>query len=170
MGLGRWCWQLVGKGGKSTRIVVAYQPCKSNKNLRGFTTCEQHERYFQPREDFCSPRTIFYEQLVSQLILWKSAGEEIILCGNFNKNVYDSRIGWRLAQPDLLMKEQCLLKTGERLPNTFITETRPIDGVFANTGIEDMDADLLPKYGGISDHRAFILKFYHCISSWHVVS
>ena len=103
-GLGRWCWQLAGKGGKSIQIVVAYQPCKSNKNSRDFTTCEQHERYFQPRGDFRSPRTIFYEQLVSQLILWKSAGEEIILCGDFNKNVYNSCIGRRLAQPDLLIK------------------------------------------------------------------
>ena len=107
-----------------------------------------HEQYF-----------MFYEQLVSQLILWKSAGEEIILCGDFNENVYNSSIGRRLAQPDLLMKEQCLLKTGERLLNTFIAGTRPIDGVFATLGIKVMDAGLLPKYGGISNHRAFIFDF-----------
>jgi len=158
-GLGRWCWQLVGKGGKQTRIVVAYQPCEKNANSKGFTTCEQQERYFEPRGDFRSPRTIFYEQLVTQLLLWKASGDEIILCGDFNENVYDSRIGRRLAQPDLYMKEQCLLKTGERLPNTFITGTRPIDGVFATSGIEILYAGLLPKYGGVGDHRAFILDF-----------
>jgi len=158
-GLGRWCWQLVGKGGKLTRIVVAYQPSKKSVNSAGFTTGDQHERFFEPTGDFRSPRTIFYEQLMAQLVIWKANGEEIILCGDFNENVYNGRIQRRLALPDLNMKEQCHLHTGDRLPATFVTGTRPIDAVFATSGIEVLNAGLLSKYGGVGDHRAFVLDF-----------
>ena len=31
-GLGRWCWQLIGKGRTLTLVVVVYQPCDKNKD------------------------------------------------------------------------------------------------------------------------------------------
>ena len=158
-GLGRWCWQLIKKGDKTTRVVVAYQPGEPGRDSKGYTVFEQHQRYFEARGDFRSPRTIFFQQLISQLLLWKAAGEEIILCGDFNENVYDSRLGKRLALPDLLMREQCHLHTGDRLPNTFVTGSRPIDAVYATSGTEVIHAGLLPKYGGVGDHRCFILDF-----------
>ena len=96
---------------------------------------------------------------MAQLVIWKANGEEIILCGDFNENVYNGRIQRRLALPDLNMKEQCHLHTGDRLPATFVTGTRPIDAVFATSGIEVLNAGLLSKYGGVGDHRAFVLDF-----------
>ena len=97
--------------------------------------------------------------MVTQLILWKAAGEEIILCGDFNENVYTGRFARRLAATDINMKEQCLKCTGDQLPATFVSGNRPIDGVFATAGVEVLHAALLPKYGGIGDHRCFILDF-----------
>ena len=47
----------------------------------------------------------------------------------------------------------------EQLPATFITGTRPIDAVYATSGIEVMNAGLLGKYGGVGDHRCFVLDF-----------
>ena len=124
-------------------MVVAYQPCEKRPNSKGFTVFEQHERYFEPRGDFCSPRTIFLEQLVSQLLLWKAAGEEIILFGDFNEHVYTGRIANRLAEGDLLMQEQCRVYTGKQLRATFLCGPRRIDGVFATTRIVIRNAGLL---------------------------
>ncbi len=63
-GLGRWSWQLVGKGETRTRVMVAYQPSNPGSNSKGFTVWDQHRRYFKPRGDFRSPRTILFKHLV----------------------------------------------------------------------------------------------------------
>ena len=158
-GLGQWCWQLIGKGRTLTLVVVVYQPCDKNKDSKGFTTFQQQERYFEARGDFRSPRTILFEQLISQLLIWKSEGKEISLCGDLNKNVCNGRIAKRLSQHDLVMKEQCRACTGEQLPEKFATGSRPIDAVLATTGVEVLHAGILSKYAGLGDHRCFVLDF-----------
>ena len=64
-GLGRWSWIRLGAGvGEAmtiTRIVVAYQPCEPGCNSKGKTVFEQHQRYFEAKGDFRSPRTIIHE-------------------------------------------------------------------------------------------------------------
>ncbi len=159
-GLGRWSWQLLGRAETRTRVIVAYQPCKPSPTSKGYTVWSQHQRYFQPLGDFRSPRTIFYEQLIAQLLIWKAAGEEIILCGDFNENVYTGRIASRLQENDILMGEQCLAATATRLPPTFAGGgKRAIDCVYATAGIEVRSAGLLNKYGRVGDHQCFLLDF-----------
>ncbi len=69
--LGHWCWLKVGSGNKKTRIVMAYQPSGSKSaNSAGTTVREQHERYFEARGNLRSAHTIFFEQLIAQLIVW----------------------------------------------------------------------------------------------------
>lgn len=138
---------------------MAYQPSDKSSSSKGYKVFDQQARYFEAHGDFRSPCTIFYEQLVAQLLLWKANKEEIVLCGDFNEHVYNGRLAKRLVQSDLLMQEQCLKATGSHLPATFINGHRPIDAVFATSGIEVLHAYLLPKYGGVGDHRCFILDF-----------
>ncbi len=70
--LGCWSWALVcageGGGAKLARMVVAYQPCEPGPNSKGSTVFEQQLRYFEARGDFRSPRSIFTEHLVAQLL------------------------------------------------------------------------------------------------------
>ena len=118
--LGRWCWMKVGSGDKATRIVMAYQPSGSKSSTSAGTTVrEQHEQYFEARGDLRPARTIFFEQLIAQLVIWKQTGSDIILLGDFNENVYSGRIAKRLSLPDLLFTEQCLQCTGLHIPPTF---------------------------------------------------
>ena len=42
--LGRWSWLLVGTGGRRTRIITAYQPCRSRKD--GYSTSYNQQRRF----------------------------------------------------------------------------------------------------------------------------
>ncbi len=105
-GLGHWCWLKVGSGEKKTRIVMAYQPSGSKfANSAGTTVREQHEQYFEARGNLQLACTIFFEQLIFQLIVWKHTNHDIILLGDFNKNVYSGRIAQRLSQPDLMLSE-----------------------------------------------------------------
>ena len=69
--LGRWCWIKLGGGGKTTRIVTAYQPCDPGKDTAGETVWDQHQRYFEARGDGRSPRTIFLRTLLHSFFCGK---------------------------------------------------------------------------------------------------
>ncbi len=155
-GLGRWCWFLLGSGRKRTRIVMAYQPSNSGRSA-GTTVKDQQARYFQALGDARSPRTIFFEQLVSQLAIWKMSDNDIVLLGDFNEHVYNGRLATRITAADLNFRELCHDHTGLHLPPTFRTGSIPIDGIFATPGIECVNVTLLPHLGGVGDHRCFII-------------
>ena len=155
--LGRWTWILVGEGSTRTRFVVAYQPCDPGKDTAGETVWDQHARYFEALGDGRSPRTIFFEQLVSQLLIWKSQKEAIVLMGDFNEHVYSGRLAKRLACTDLNMFELCRQVTGLPIPPTHERGSRPVCAVFATQGIDGVNVCALPRKGGVGDHLAFII-------------
>jgi hypothetical protein len=67
-GLGRWSWVHAGGGGKSTRIIAAYQPCgKRSRRTRGESVWDQHSRYFEARGEIRDPRVMFKSDLLSLL-------------------------------------------------------------------------------------------------------
>ncbi len=139
---------------------MAYQPSGSKLTYSaGKTVREQHKRYFEARGDLQSARTIFYEQLIAQLIVWKRTDLDIILLGDFNENIYSGRIAKCLVIPDLMLSKQCLQCTGMQLPPTFRDSTVPIDAFFATAGIKCVNAYILPHTGGMGDHQCFILNF-----------
>jgi hypothetical protein len=112
-GLGHWCWLRASSGDKKNRIVMAYQPSGSKfAYSAGTTVREQHERYFEVRGNLQPACAIFYEQLISQLIVWKHTNSDIILLGDFNENIYTGQILKHLALPDLMLGKQCLQCTG----------------------------------------------------------
>ncbi len=157
-GLGRWCWLLLGSGWKKTRIVMAYQPSNSGQSA-GTTVKDQQARYFQALGDACSPRTIFFEQLVSQLAIWKTSDNGIILLGDFNEHIYSGCLAKKITADDLNFKEMCHHHTGLHLPPTFRTGSIPIDWIFATSGIQCVNVTLLPHLGGVGDNRCFIIDF-----------
>jgi hypothetical protein len=88
---------------------MAYQPSGSKLTYSAQTTIrEQHKRYFEARRDLQPARTIFYEQLISQIIIWKHTDLDIILLGDFNENVYTGQIAKHLVLPELMLSKQCL--------------------------------------------------------------
>ena len=110
---------LLTGGGKNTRLVQLYVLGNSGKKSKGFTVWDQQSRVWEKKGDLRSPRTILFEQIISRLLLWKLAGEEIILMGDFNENVYTGMYAKRLAMQDLNMTEQCRKTTKQQLPTIF---------------------------------------------------
>jgi hypothetical protein len=92
--------------------------------------------------DARSPRTIFFEQLVSQLITWKAIDNDIALLGDFNENVYTGRLACRLTQDDLIFTKFCRHHTGIPIPSTFWNASAPIDRILA--GIKNVNTFILP--------------------------
>jgi hypothetical protein len=159
-GLGRWCWLKVGSGDKRTRIVMAYQPSGSKSTNSARTTVrEQHKRYFEARGNLHSSCTIFLEQLIAQLIVWKHTDSNIVLLGDFNENVYSGSISKCLSQPALMFSKQCLQCTSIHIPPTFRDGTFLINAIFATAGIDCVNAYILPHKGGVGNHRCFIVDF-----------
>jgi hypothetical protein len=113
-GLRRWCLIHLGSETKKKWTVMAYQSSDSRQSA-GTTVKDQHSRYFCAIGHARSPPTIFFEQLISQLITWKAIDNDIVLLGDFNENVYIGRLTCRLAQ-DVLTSPN--LQASHRHPNS----------------------------------------------------
>ena len=137
---------------------MGYQPSGSKSfNSLGTTVWEQHEHHFKARGNLRPAHTIFFEQLIAQLVIWKHTNLDILLLGDFNENVYAGRIVKCLSLLGLLLTKQCLQCTGIHIPPTFRDNAVPINTIFATSGIECVNAYILPHKGGVGNHRCFIL-------------
>ena len=89
------------------RILIAYQPGRPNNITCGGTVWDQHVRYFEARGEVRNPHIMFQSDLLSLLCIWKATGDEILLLGDFNKDVYTGRLSLALSDGDLRITEVC---------------------------------------------------------------
>jgi hypothetical protein len=82
----------MGGGGKSTCILVAYRPCQPHRNTGSDTVWDQHPCYIEARGNTNMLIQNFQDDLVSQLTKWKQTGNEIVIMGDFNKDVYNGAL------------------------------------------------------------------------------
>jgi hypothetical protein len=95
--------------------------------------------------------------LLSLLCIWKAAGDEILLLGDFNKDVYTSHLASALSGDYLRRKELCQHVTGIPLPPTHNRGSVLIDAVFGTAGITVTSVALLPSRAGVGNHRVFLI-------------
>jgi hypothetical protein len=127
--------------------------------LHRSTVATQHTQYFWKRGNFLKPRKLFATQLVTQLKLWRSAGEEIILFADMNENIYTGSLGRRLWLDGLLMEEQTLKSMGREAPHSHQSGQVAIVGTFVTPGIVCTNSYLSPHGAEIRDHRFQIRDF-----------
>ncbi len=156
-GLGRWSWLYVGGGGNTMRILIAYQPGRPNNITCGRTVWDQHVCYFEARGEVRNPRILFQLDLLSLLCIWKAAGDEILLLGDFNEDVYTGRLSLALSNGDLRMTEVCQQTMGVPLPPTHNRGVVPIDAAFGTASLLCTLVGLLPSRVGVDDHRVFLI-------------
>ena len=59
-GLGRWSWILLGgSDGHMTRLITAYNPCKSGKANSGTSYQQQRRHFIVRKQDLTCPQTLF---------------------------------------------------------------------------------------------------------------
>ena len=132
---------------------------RDGRLLHSGTVATQHTWYFWKRGIFLKPQKLFAMQLVTQLKLWQSAGEEIILFADMNENIYTGSLGRRLWPDGLLMEEQTLRSTEREAPHSHQSGQVAIVGTFATLGIVCTNSYLSPHGTGIRNHRFQIHDF-----------
>ena len=84
----------------------------SNKDSAEERVIDQHRRVLEAGEELCKPNKVFQEDLVQKVLQWKRSGSNVVLCGNFNQDVYTDKLVKRLLEPGNGMKEQVFKPSG----------------------------------------------------------
>ncbi len=75
-GLGRWIWILFGgSDGHMTRLITAYNPCKSRKVNSGTSYHQQRPYFIRKKKDLTCPQTLFRQHLTTAIVKLRNAGE-----------------------------------------------------------------------------------------------
>jgi hypothetical protein len=83
-------------------MIMAYQPCAPGRHTtRGKTVWDQHRWYYEARGEIRKPWAMFKSDLLSLLRRWRAAGDEILLMGDFNENVYTGNFAIALAGDEI---------------------------------------------------------------------
>ncbi len=157
--MGRWCWILYsGSNGHRTRVMVAYNPCKSNKK-DSWTMYQQQQQYFiMEHQNLTCPNKLFCVHLLHQLAKWRAAGDRIILFMDHNEHTYNGPLGRALADTSgLMLKEAVLQHTGKRTGATFFRRSKPIDRLWVSSKIEIANVCVMPFGYGVGNHWMFVL-------------
>jgi hypothetical protein len=158
-GLGRWSWILLrGSDGHMTRLITAYNPCKSGKANSGTLYQQQRRHFIVRKKDLTCPRTLFRRHLTATITKWRAAGERIILFMDHNEHAYDGMLGRALSDREgLNLREVILDTTGVQMGATYFRGSHPIDGLWASADLDISNACVMPFGYGVGDHCAFIL-------------
>ena len=142
----------------ATRFVSAYNPCYNSKQ-NSCTSYQQQRRYWiNHHQDLCCPRSKFRDDLISQLIEWRSQGDRLILCMDANENIYTKSLGKTLTDPEgLAMIEAVGDFTRKPLQSTYFRGSKPIDAVWTTPDITITGACVMPSGYGVGDHRMFVI-------------
>ena len=158
-GLGRWTWSLLeGKQHHLTRIVSVYRPSISSGEN---TVDAQHTDYLRSNDDLRSPRQAIYEDLQTQINVWKASGENIIICIDANENILEGATRQFFQENDM---EEAILSTHPNKPSPATCNKNEhrvsIDGIFCTRGLIPVAAGYRPfNEGPKSDHRILWVDF-----------
>ena len=159
-GLGRWCWMRFAGRQTTTRVVVAYQPCRTRKMAHNSTYAQQM-RYWRTKQNYVNPRRLFREQLIANLVKWREEGDKLILMIDSNENMQSGPLSKALKMDSLQMCDVVQSQTNIPGPPTFIRGTRQIDAIWATQDLTITKACFLPFNFALGDHRGILLDISH---------
>jgi len=102
---------------------------------------------------------MFFRQVTTLLKKWRSAGEEVILFGDVNENVYKGRLARRFILEDIWLKEQVAACMGQRAPHSHIQGSTPVTGIWTTPEMKCLNIFCYPHGGGIGDHCFHVTGF-----------
>ncbi len=158
-GLGCWSWILFGgSDGHTTRLITAYNPCKSERVNSGKSYQQQRRYFIMNKKDLTCPRTLFRRHLTAAIARWRDAGERIVLFMDHNEHVYDGVLRKALSDRNGLNLQEVILKqTRAPAGAMFFRGLQPIDRLWASDDLDISNACVMPFGYGVGDHHAFVL-------------
>ena len=94
----------------------------------------------------------FDTNLPALLSLWRLQGEEVLLMIDLNKNIYTGNFVKALAEEDILMDEVFRRVNNTQAPNSHVTGSEPICGLYASPGINCTGYFIHRHDFGLGDH------------------
>jgi hypothetical protein len=160
--LGRWAWTLLmGRNGHATQIVSVYVPCHSDGEE---TVYCQHSRHLLKNGIMACPHQVLLQDLRQQLIIWRQAGERLVVFLDANEKITTGPYQEMLTgqglhmhkavshrHPDPRWRTTATFKSGDRIGR------HPIDGCFVTTDLLTEDATWLAFARCPGDHRFAIV-------------
>jgi hypothetical protein len=160
--LGQWAWTLLtGHNGHAARIVSIYVPCHSDGVE---TVYRQHSRHLLKNGITACPRQVLLQDLRQQLLLWRQAGECLIVFLDANEDMTSGPYQEMLTGQGLHMREAvthlhpdpqwrttATFKSGNQI------SCHPIDGCFVTTDLPTEAATWLAFERCPGDHQFSIL-------------
>ena len=137
-------WTVFGTGTTRRPIVSAYRPSvPSTLKARGINfesgtkVYEQQYRYYR-RKNYhnCDLIPNFDTNLLALLSLRRMRGEEVLFMINLNKHIYTGNFAKALAEQNILMEEVFYQVNNTQAPDSHVTGSDPICGIFASPGID----------------------------------
>jgi len=164
-GLGRYAWtKFQGRNGHVARIVSIYVPCKASRSSGDLTVMNQHRRYFDAQDIPGCPRQLLMEDIRACLLLWRQAGERLVVFIDANENMTNGPFHHMFVHPELGMREAVVHRHPDpRWPNTATYHKGdalgkcPIDGVYATPDLPFDAASWLQFMPHLGDHRFAVL-------------
>ena len=154
-GLGRWSWfVLEGSPEHRTRVLSVYHVGKA-KPQGPKRYYQQHLRYIQNKGLQTNPYDMFCDDLLRQLKVWKKEGDRILLMMDANEHVLDGPFTRQLRE-ELDLEEISHKAWRGSPPNTHISGSKPIDGVWASRSLEIGGFKILSFSESVGDHRTMI--------------
>ncbi len=150
-GLGRWSWlRFRGKQHSVTRVVTVYCPVKSHGPN---TVYSQHLEHLGK-----DPIIAFWEDLSAEIDKWQSAGDRLVVMGDWNYDVQSKEfIEWCEAH-DLHNGLSSIY--GTKSPATHNAGTKTIDAILLSNDLDGNKGGYL-DFGHVpGDHRGLWIDLY----------
>ena len=103
-----------------------------------------------------NPKTMFRDDLLGALQIWRNNGERVILMMDANEHVSDGKMCSQLRQSDIDMHPAVDSTTSGTSPKTWFRGKEAIDDIWFSSDLEVIAASYLPFHGDIGDHRPVI--------------
>ena len=151
-GLGRWSWYILeGAPGHKTRVITACAPC-GDANSGESTVYAQHMNYIRHKGLRTDLKSIFRDDLLGALRIWRGNGERTIMMMDANEHVSDGKMCKQLRQSDIDMHPAVDTTTPGTFPNIWFRGKIDIDDIWISSNLEVIAASYLPFHGNIGDH------------------
>ena len=146
--MGRWNWCTVkGKHEKKTTIISIYRP----ENTQSIYARQLAKLRRTGRTELSAEKSWFddLEELIREK---KNEGNEIIIAGDFNNDLNDSKSKVNKYMKTMGMREILINRYGKG-PPTHQRGSTTIDGIYATSGIEAIQGGYVEEFDSPGDHR-----------------
>ena len=149
--MGRWSSQIFqGKVGIKTRVISVYVPILVSSHGHKKVAVQQQRALLTMG---CKDNVItrFWADFWNQIDKWISDGEQLIIGGDWNKDVTNDNFLKPFLERNLLP----VMSTthGKELPETHNNGSKPIDEIFISSTLKVVAAGYLEHGRAMSDHR-----------------